>query len=122
MDVTRLAHHAEVIATNGTPTVSSRSNSSQQRSNSPPKASAIRSSPTSPFATTRAQTASHGCRLTRGIRSVSRSSPGPAGNGELVRREEIVDLLSGVRGSLERTRLTRRAPVNSGCEALTHGE
>ena len=41
---------------------------------------------------------------------------------ELVRRETIADLLSRERGSLERPPLTQRAPVNSGCEALLHGE
>ena len=41
---------------------------------------------------------------------------------ELVRRETIADLLSRDRGSLEGPPLTQRAPINSGCEALLHGE
>ena len=39
-----------------------------------------------------------------------------------VERETIADLLSRERGSLERPPLTQRAPINSGCEALLHGE
>jgi hypothetical protein len=37
-------------------------------------------------------------------------------------RETIADLLSRDGGSLERPPLTRRAAVNSGCEALLYGE